>query len=62
MKKLNSNNRILEDHPTAVTTNAGSNHFAMHNGGSYTQRDISGGINSSVSPRGQPVHGSANHI
>jgi hypothetical protein len=52
MKKLNSNNRILEDHQNPNATNVASSHFVMHNGGSYTQREINGGINSSVSPRG----------
>jgi hypothetical protein len=54
MKKLNSNSRILEDPAASAATGViASNFILQQHSGSFTQREMaSGGIASSVSPRG----------
>ena len=58
MKKLNSNNRILDD-----PSGGSGHHMLQHNSGAFTHREINGGFSSSVSPRAQQhTHGSTNQI
>lgn len=53
MKKLNTNTRASEDPAaSAASVVLASNFVLPANNGAYTQREISGGMGSSVSPRG----------